>query len=405
MVAPDRPALASADEGAAVTVSHAPSRRVCHLVHTLAPGGAQELLVHLAAAAPAARLDVSVVSLSPAAEHPAAVDLRRLGVPVRDLGAAAHDPRLVRQSLEAVRQLAPDVLHTHGKRADLLGALLARRLHLPQVSTLHLMEDGGGTVGGLLTWSVGRVRGRAARTVVVSEAQHRWYAGTLPAAAAGRVRTVHNGVPRPVEVPAERRRQVRAQLGVADGQLLVLALGLMRPDRGHTHLVEAARWLPPDVAVVLAGDGPLRTALERQARAAPGAPVLFAGFRQDLPELLAAADLVAHPSLSDALPTALLHALAAGRPVVASDVGGIPEIVDDVGLRVPPGDPRALAAAVEQLRADPARRRWMSESGLARYQAHFSVEAWVGRLSVVYEQALLHHTSTGATDERATQTT
>lgn len=365
--------------------------QVCHVLHTLAPGGAQELLVHLAAAAPSAALEVSVLSLTPTAGQAVAQDLRRLGVRVHELPPMRReDPRALARATHALRQLAPDVVHTHGKRADVVGAYAATRLRLPQVSTLHLIEECGPGGADLLVRAARRVRSTvAARVVVVSEAQRRWYTSSLGDARAARVVTVHNGVPRAPVVTADERRRVRDELGVGDDDVLVLSLGLMRPDRGHTYLVGAAALMGEDVTVVVAGDGELRGALEDQARRTSGARVVLPGFRRDVHALLAAADVVAHPSTTDALPTALLHALACGRPVVASDVGGIPEVVSsDVGVLVPPRDSAALAAAIDQLVRQPGRRREMARAAGRRHARHFSSRTWATRLRGVYDDVL-----------------
>jgi glycosyltransferase involved in cell wall biosynthesis len=376
-------------------VAAGPDRRlrVCHVLHTLAAGGAQELLVHLARAAPTAQLELSVLSLTPSGEHPVAEQLAALGVPVLDVPVThRNDPRAVPRAVEALRHLAPDVLHSHGKQGDVVAACASLCLGTPQVSTLHLIEQPTEARGRVLSRTARVVRSAVtARTVAVSAAQHSWYTAPMGRVARERVVVVHNGVPPAAQSNPLLRRQIRSSFGIRDGELMILALGLMRPDRGHPVLVRAARSLPPEATVVLAGDGPLRAELERLAGAGDGARVVFAGFRPDVPALLAAADVVAHPSTTDALPTALLHALAAGRPVVASDVGGIPEIVSsDVGRLVPVGDVAALAAALRDLGQDPVQRQRMGQAARCRHQLHFSSRAWAASLREVYEQSLQH---------------
>jgi glycosyltransferase involved in cell wall biosynthesis len=201
-------------------------------------------------------------------------------------------------------------------------------------------------------------------------------------------RLVYNGVPAPTAVEAGAEVPGVEVPGVESPGPVVLAAGLLRPDRGHTHLVRAARMMRSRPTVLIAGDGPLRAQLAAQVAAQP-ADVRLLGFRADVPALLGRADVLAHPSLTDALPTAVLHALAHGVPVVASRVGGIPEIVtDEVGVLVPPADPPALAAALDALLADPDRRAALGEAGRLRFSAQFSAEAWADRLREVYDQLL-----------------
>jgi glycosyltransferase involved in cell wall biosynthesis len=174
-------------------------------------------------------------------------------------------------------------------------------------------------------------------------------------------------VPYGVDPPAAPRRtaaEVRAELGVPDGRVMVLALGRLVEKKGFRHLVEAAARVP-GIHVVLGGAGDLRDDLAGRVRAT-GAPVTLAGVldRDRVADALAAADVVAVPSVVDSagnvdgLPNVLLEGLAAGRAVVASRVAAIPDVVEDgeTGVLVPPGDVEALAAALRALADDPARR-------------------------------------------------
>lgn len=369
---------------------------VCHVIHSLGPGGAESLLVDLATAAGAAGLELSVVSLMPSATLAYHRRLAQLGVPVRSLELPTRwDPRGLPRGLAAIERLAPDIVHTHLKHADLVGAFAVRRLGVPMVSTLHLIEDAVSPLG----WGKRRLATQArlttaARTIAVSDALRRWYLDTF-AAQAHRVVTLHNGV-RAAPVPASARERLRRELGVPETSLMAAMVGIMRPGKGHADLIAAAAGLPTslDIRIVLAGDGPLRSTLEATARSAGLSPgrLVFAGFREDVPVLLAASDLVVQPSRFDALPTALIHGLAAGLPAVASAAGGIPEIVtDDVGILVPPADPAALTSALVVLAGDPERRARLGAAARRRFEAEFDATVWAGRLRGLYEEALADH--------------
>lgn len=196
-----------------------------------------------------------------------------------------------------------------------------------------------------------------------------------------RLRTVPYGVdavafaPRPA--PGLRER-----FGVPPGALLVLGLGRLVEKKGFSVLLEAAARVD-GLHVVLAGEGDLAEELREQARRI-GAPLSFAGAleREAVAQALAAADVVAVPSLVDragnvdGLPNVLLEALACGRPVVASAVGGIPDVLEaDVnGLLVPPGDPLALAAALQRLADEPETRRRLGAAARARAERELSWE-------------------------------
>jgi glycosyltransferase involved in cell wall biosynthesis len=213
-------------------------------------------------------------------------------------------------------------------------------------------------------------------------------------AAEGRTRTVPYGVDGEAFAPREHDVETRARLGVPEGALLVLALGRLVEKKGFAHLIDAAALLRDRVHVVIAGDGDLRS--ELQARAA-GAPVRFTGNldRQEVARALGAADVVAVPSVVDqsgnvdGLPNVVLEALAAGRPVVASRVAGIPEVIEDgrSGLLVPPADAAALAAALRRLAEDPTTRARLGCAARRDALARFGWTATARALEECYAQA------------------
>jgi glycosyltransferase involved in cell wall biosynthesis len=273
-----------------------------------------------------------------------------------------------------------------------VGALAAARLGLPLVSTLHLIEDAPVGIVARAKRSAGLIaRSRfAARTIALSASQTDWYR-QLSGSDDGLV-VLPNGVIDPGPCASSRRAQMRAELGIPSHGLLVASASLMRPEKGHDLLLDAVRLLSdiPRLTVALAGDGPLRKHLEQRVAADEllRGRVSFLGYVQDVPGLLGAADLVLHTSLADALPTTLMHALAVSTPVVATRVGGIPDIVSpDVGM-LAATDPAPIADAVRELAADPARRAMMGSAARARFLERFEATGWVRGLRGVYEEVL-----------------
>jgi glycosyltransferase involved in cell wall biosynthesis len=366
--------------------------RVAHLIHSLSPGGAESVLVELAGVAATAGLELAVVALSPASRSTHADALRARGLEVVQLDLPRWDPRAVPRALDALRAFGPQVIHTHLKHADIVGGVAGAVLRLPVVSTLHIVEDApAGTLGRFKRSAGLAVRRRvAARTITLSSAQRRWYRELT--GSDDRLVVLPNGVADPrVPDPAERSR-LRAELGVRPEQALVVTASLMRPEKGHRLLLDAVSQLPADLlpVVALAGDGVLRAELE--ARVASDAHlrdrVRFLGYRDDVPGLLAAADLVLHPSLADALPTTVMQALAVGVPVLATDVGGIPDIVGtDAGVLVPP-EPGAMAAALTRLLADDGLRDRLGAAGRSRFLDRFEAVGWATRLRALYDAVL-----------------
>ncbi|MDQ6949754.1 MAG: glycosyltransferase, partial [Actinomycetota bacterium] len=310
--------------------------RVCHLIHNLGDGGAERLLIEMAAAAPEAGLEISVVTMMPNAGKRHATMLRELGVRVDSLELSHQwDPRGFWRGIEMVRHHEPAVIHSHLKQADLVGAVVSRELGRPLISTLHMIESSVSPLGQLKRRLGAEARLRVAtRTIAVSEAQRAWYLDTFRP---GRnpVVTIHNGVRAPEPVSEDERVQARRELGIGDDDLLATMLGIMRPGKGHSQLIKAAGLLAPTsrIRFVCAGEGPLLQQLSMEAAQSSGAHgeqrVLFPGWCSDVSRLLAASDLIVHPTLFDALPTALIQGMAAGLPAVASDVGGVSEIVSD----------------------------------------------------------------------------
>ena len=365
--------------------------KVAHVIHSLGPGGAEGVLEHLAPAARHVGIDTVVVGLSDAQDSRTARRLRGAGVRVHELHRGRYDLTAVVPLARLVRAERVDVVHTHLKHADVVGGLAAHRVGVPAVSTLHVIEAAPpGWRGRARVRLAASVRGRLMRTtIVLSRAQRDWYAAWAPHPEA--VALVPNGVAEPA--PTRPRDEVRAELGVEPGQVLALTVSLLRPEKGHGDLLEALRGIPLDVPLVvaLAGDGVLEPLVREQVGLDPllRDRVRVLGFREDVDDLVAACDLVIHPSREDALPTALIGAIASGRAVVATEVGGIPDIVGDgVGELVPSGDPRALAAAVTALVADPHRRARLGERGRERYERDFSATVWARRLGEVYAAAM-----------------
>jgi glycosyltransferase involved in cell wall biosynthesis len=274
-------------------------------------------------------------------------------VEIADRPRPARDAAAVLRLRRLLAQARPDVVHAHGLRAGGLAALaLARPRRAPALLvTVHNAPAASGAAGlayGLLARIVAR---RADAVTCVS--------GDL----AARLRRLgaHDGgralVPAPAASPPARPdiAAARASLGDA-GRPVVFAAGRLAAQKGFTVLLDAAaRWQHRDPVplVAIAGEGPLAGALRTRARAA-GLDAAFLGQRGDVLALLAAADVVVVPSEWEGQPLVVQEALRAGRPIVASRVGGIPDLTgDDGALLIPPGDPAELAAAVLAVLDDP----------------------------------------------------
>jgi glycosyltransferase involved in cell wall biosynthesis len=218
--------------------------------------------------------------------------------------------------------------------------------------------------------------------------------GRFPWARPHKVRCIYNGVDLARFQPRHPPGGLCASLGLPVGVPVVASVGRFVPYKGYTHLLKAARLVQEAMANVhwlLVGDGELREELEGECRSLGlEAQVHFVGWREDIPDLLAVSDLFVLPSLGEHFGRVLIEAMAMGRAVVATDAGGVPEIVihGETGLLVPPGEPKALAEAVLALLEDPARAARLGGAGRRRAESEFSLSRHVEAVEALYREVL-----------------
>jgi glycosyltransferase involved in cell wall biosynthesis len=277
--------------------------------------------------------------------------------------------------------------HLHTGRATWLGGWGACMAGIPAITTRRMDRE---VKPGLRTRLVHGTLTQ--RSVAISPAvAERLKAGGVEAA---RIALVPSAVDPAALRPRRASGEVRAELGTPAGSAVVLALGALVPRKGHDVLLEAlARLAGEDLRPEcwIAGEGPERAALVRQAAELGLDDTLrLLGRREDVADLLAAADLVAMPSRREGLGVAALEAMAAAGAVVASRTGGLGEAVVDgrTGLLVPPGDPAALAAAIGRLLRDRALRERLARAGPARVAEGFLPEQMAGRYDALYREVI-----------------
>jgi glycosyltransferase involved in cell wall biosynthesis len=295
-------------------------------------------------------------------------------------------PAMVRE----LTRLRPSLVHVHlttpmTSRVTLLAAMLAR---VPAVVvTTHLV---------LPPWleSIGlgqRLRQRAAgaavdRYIAVSESVRSQLHHRL-SVPHSKIDVVPNGVAID-EFRQEPLASVRDSITGGAGLHVALVVARLVEQKGHRFLLEAATRLP-NVIFLLAGDGPAERTLQQQAQdLGVASRVRFLGYRDDVPALLANCDLFVLPSLFEGLPIAVLEAMAARKPVVATSVGGTGEAVvhSETGLLVPPSDAPALADAIRLITTNRALGDRFADHGHARVQKHFRVERMVQRVAAIYDE-------------------
>lgn len=253
-----------------------------------------------------------------------------------------------------------------------------------------------------LTHLIRRANRLLDRIIVVSNMSRRTYIESYEADPS-RILTIHNGVDLSRFTREPGSGAPLTDLGLEVGDSVAVVIGRLCAGKGHETALAAAPAIcekVPRFKLLIVGSGPLQEELKRQAQERGVADaVVFAGFRGDVPALLAACDLLMLPSDAESLPLSVLEAMAAGLPVVATDVGGISEAVDDgtTGVLVAPGDPAALAAAAVGVLASPQRSLEMGRAGRAKVEGEFSVGRCIRSVISLYEE-LLAAKAEGPTD-------
>jgi glycosyltransferase involved in cell wall biosynthesis len=295
----------------------------------------------------------------------------------------------VRRLAQICRQAGAAILHANTPRTNLYAALAGRMAKVPVVwHCRNLLEPGMRDTDRWFAWLPDRIVCNSA-AIAARFAGSRW---------TDRVVTVMNGVDLTEYHPGVSGAALRADLDWVD-RPIIAAISRLDPEKGHDVLLDAMQRLTarrPDARLLIAG----RAAVDPAARHAAlyhrieclglGAAVRLVGFRRDIPQLLAAADVCVLPAAAEACGRVLLEAMAMAKPVVATASGGTPEIVQDgvTGLLVPPGDAGAVASALETLLRDPGRAGSMGAAARHRAVAHFSIETHAEKTMRVYAEIL-----------------
>jgi glycosyltransferase involved in cell wall biosynthesis len=350
-------------------------RRILYLTPGTEPDGAATQLALLCRGLPRDQFNLHLCTLG--SDETLGPALRRSGVARTALGwTRLLDPRPLWRLRRLVRAFQPDLIHAFRPVSLRALALAVGRPPCPLV----VSRPGGKDLGRLDRWLLGRadrviVEGNAAADRCLKNG-----------VAASRIALIPPGVElpeQPGEAFAEEGKPGRA----------LLCAGRFEPHKGYREAMWAfdiLRYIDEDLRLVLAGDGPYRARLEQFARRSRVAEhVDFAGLRGDLNRLMATATVVWIPSLADGGVSVALEAMAAGRPVVASRLPGLAEVVSEgeTGLLVPPGDKVALARQTRRLLGDEALRIRLGEAGRARAARHFAASVLVERTAALYPDA------------------
>ncbi|HYO77287.1 MAG TPA: glycosyltransferase family 4 protein [Thermoanaerobaculia bacterium] len=376
--------------------------RLLWLLDSLGVGGAEALVVPFARQLDRRKYTLFVGCLWKIEGEMVVSGLRELGVPAIEFAARSlRDRTTYRVVRKFIEDEQIDLVHAHLTFSATWSALLSRQTGIPSVATLHVAPSATRQFRNTLRhrlvtdardWVMRQTMNRwSSRVITVSEALRQTYLAKRDLAPE-KVTVVHNGIEleRFRRDRAATRARLEREFDIPAGKPILVTVSVLRPAKGIEFLLEAAKRVDNAVFLIL-GDGNKRE--EWQALAAQqgiGDRVRWAGYRTDVDTILAGCDALVHPSLDDAFPTVLLEAMAAGLPVVATRVGGIPEIVNDgaTGILVPPADAEALASGIGELLSDRERMRRMGALATDSAITRFSTAAWVSRLTAVYDEVL-----------------
>ena len=364
-----------------------PRPRVLQLLATGGNGGAQESYTGLLLRLDRSAYEVRSLSLS---RGSAVQRLHRLGLEV-DVIDEADDEAAVRELAAYLRREEIDLLHAHMYRAEVIGTRAAVAAGTPVVmATVHSSrvrspED----VVALAALTPAMDRLIVPSAAIEAKVRHEGRGGTA-------FTVIPNGVDLArFDLPLASCA-LRREFGIPGGAPLLGVIARLEPEKGHRYLVAAMPAIlqvATDAWLVIVGEGSLDSELRAQVAALPAPArdrVVFTGRREDVASITGELDIAVLPSLREAQGISILEAMAHRRPVVASAVGGIPEVLTDGldGLLVPPADPAPLADACIRLACSPDLRTRLGEAGRTTVETRFSLDAMVRRIEAAYDEEL-----------------
>jgi glycosyltransferase involved in cell wall biosynthesis len=368
---------------------------IAYIIDGLGMGGAERLMVPILKHLDRKRFTPRVCALQSKGDNPLAEEIRALGVPVDDLTIARlRDLDAIPRLRKYLRDHHVALVHTQLEFSNILGNIAAKTLRLPSVCTVHVLPSDDARAKSKIhqqaEWLALRLF--CDRVLTVSEETRQSYIARsgIPSR---KLTALYNGIDLSPYLRLDSdlaRDSVREEFRVPRDALLLVTVAVLRPPKGIDRMLQA---LPaildalPNAYYLIVGDGTHRQELETETkRLNLSERVIFAGMRKDIPTLLAASDLFVLPTLTEALPTVLAEAMAARLPIVASAVGGIPEMVADGenGFLVPPSQPSELSRACIVILSDQPTRRRMGESGWRTVNQKFKIENQVRQLEQVY---------------------
>lgn len=368
---------------------------IIYLIDGLGWGGAERLMIPILSNIDRQFFSVRVCTFKDKSGIPTADEIRELGIPVDRIPVSqVRDITAPVRIANYLKEMKADLLHAQLEFSTIFGGIAARSLRMPSIATLH-------TIPATRKKKISRLRQLLEHfclrhffdmVISVSEETHQFYQQTAKIPDENS-RTIYNGIDLKnyaIQSPHPNRISALQEFGIPADATVLMTVAVLREPKGVQYAIRAMPSLlklHPQLYYLVIGGGAYYENLQMEAKQAGiENRVIFTGARTDIPALMPLGDLFVLPTLTEALPTVLAEAMAAGLPILASHVGGIPEMVQEGinGRLIPPANPELLATVCHEMLQDPQKLRAMGIAGRRIVEEKFNVQMQVKQLQELY---------------------
>jgi glycosyltransferase involved in cell wall biosynthesis len=294
---------------------------------------------------------------------------------------------------QAIQQFKPDLVSAHSTKAGFAARFSCAILRVPVIFTAHgwAFTEGKSPLSRYFLALAEGLASKVTKKIICVSEHDKELAIRLHVASEKKVKVIHNGMEPSLYLNTDGSK-IRSELGLSESEILITMVARFVPQKDHDTLFRALNFLPEcGFKVALVGNGEREVLFRREAeKQSVNGRVVFLGERCDVPQILAASGIFVLSSHWEGLPRSIIEAMMSGLPVVATRVGGVPELVEDgvTGFLVPPKDPQALAKALQRLLDDPELRHRMGQLGREKALREFTLDRMLRETEKVYEEVL-----------------
>ncbi len=371
--------------------------KICYLINCLIHAGAQSVLINLLENIDREKYQPVVISLE--ARVPLADRIKELKIPVYSANVSSkYDIKAAWKLYKLLKNINPDILHTHLFHSDITGRIFGKACGIPVIiNTVHNIKFGNR----LRDFINKKSDFMSDYTVTICQAATDVMV-KKKLVSPDKIKVIYNGIDPDkyfINKSASVKERITAELGLAADKNLAISIGRLRYVKGFSYLLQALKLIEEELAnwhFLIVGDGELRSQLEEEAyNLGLSDYVSFPGVRDDIPQLLAASEFLVLSSLWEGLPLVIEEGMAAELPVIATKVGGVPELVEEgkTGYLVDPADSRQLAEALEKIMSIPViERKQMGKKGRTRVEKLFNIKKMTADYEGVYSTFMENNT-------------